>query len=90
MNGVPEFNVAIPFSCQPPKIARTVECALSGTRGPQLALATNRWRASNSDGPYSAPTSNGFCARSFSPASALAAAPERFMDDSSSFVLDSQ
>ena len=69
MNGVPEFNVAIPFSCQPPKIARTVEFALSGTRGPQLALATNRWRASNSDGPYSAPRSNGFCARSFSPAS---------------------
>ena len=28
--------------------------AVRQTRGSQLALATNRWRASNSDGPYSA------------------------------------
>src|SRR5262245_35591756 len=84
VNGVPEFIVAMALICQPPKMCRTVVDADAGTLGSQLALATNRWRASNNEGPYSAPRSNGFCARSFSPASGLAAAPDRFMDDSSS------
>src|SRR5688572_26552362 len=66
VNGVPELCEAITFTCQPSKTARVNGDTPAGTVGAQLALATRRWRASNSDGPYSASRSNGFCARSFS------------------------
>src|SRR4029453_15283705 len=78
------------FNCQPPKTARTAGAALRDTCGSQLALATKRWRASNKEDSYSASRSKGFCARSFSPASGLAAAPERFMADKWSIVFESQ
>ena len=81
VNGVPELCVAIALICQSSSRTRSAAGSPPETGGSQLALATKRWRASNSDGPYSASRSNGFCARSFSPASGLAAAPDRFIED---------
>src|SRR5262245_7130558 len=60
VNGVPELYDAIAFSCQSSNSARQNEPAPDGSCGPQLALATKRCRASNSDGPYSASRSSGF------------------------------
>src|SRR5688500_14981961 len=81
VNGVPELCAAITFSCQPPSAALIAAGPALHDGSIQLALATTRCRASNSDGPHSASRSNGFCARSFSPASGRAAAPERFIAD---------
>src|SRR5688572_922035 len=72
VNGVPEVSVAMALNCHPERIARTAVGAESDADGRiQLPLATNRCRASKSDGPHSASRSNGFCAGSFSPASGL-------------------
>src|SRR4030095_14841690 len=90
VNGVPELYVAIPFNCHPANSVRTIIGASEDICGIQLALAKKRWPPSNSDGPHSASRSNGFCARSFSPASGLAAAPERFIADKWSIVFESQ
>src|SRR5215210_136012 len=90
VKGVPELCVAMVFSCHPRAMACTAAGARADTGGIQLALATRRWRASKSDGPYSASRSNGFCARSFSPASGFAAAPERFIADRWSFACEYQ
>ena len=90
VNGVPELCVAIALICQSSSRTRSAAGSPPETGGSQLALATKRWRASNSDGPYSASRSNGFCARSFSPASGLAAAPDRFIAERWSSAFDSQ
>src|SRR5688500_12835238 len=81
VEGEQEHIDAMALSCEASSRVRIAAGALGTTCACHDTWATNRWRASKSDGPYSASRSNGFCARSFSPASGLAAAPPRFMDD---------
>src|SRR5688572_28817095 len=53
VKGVPEFIEAMALSCQPSNTVRTADGAPSATCACHDTLATNRCRASNSDGPYS-------------------------------------
>src|SRR5512132_2780859 len=79
VNGVGELWLRIPFTCQWSARARTEACACFDNRTSYVPLATARWRASNNDAPRSAARLKGFCARSFSPESGFAAAPDKFI-----------